>query len=122
MLGREVASLASAPGADDLRPLDEPADLAEVVVEEDKDGDRAELTAVQVVVYQVGMLVAQEDTHVELPALGGEPAKNGQVVDDIAAPVFGEYEHVERARQTLERCGIGGVERQVALVRRQTLL
>src|SRR6478672_8800403 len=122
MLRRKRGALTNATGADALWPLGKPSNLVEIVVEEDKHRNRTELATVQIVIHQVGMLVAQKDAQVEFPTLGCEPTKDWQIVDDVTAPVLGQDEHMKWSRQALERFNDGGIENQVALIRDETLL
>ena len=79
-------------------------ELAEILIEEHKDGDRLELTLVQVALHDVVVLIAEEDAHVQRSALPCEPSQHGKVRDHIAAPVFREHDDLDRARQRAE-CG-----------------
>src|SRR5262249_39311121 len=89
------------------RSLDETANFMELLIKKDQHRDRAKLTLIEVLIHDVKVLVAQEDAQVELAALLGNAAKNGQVVDNVAAPVLGQHQYVERVRQGFERPQIG---------------
>src|SRR5579859_4482021 len=87
VLGIQLRAAGGAALRDTVGPFDEVAEFAERFVEEREDGYRTELSPVQVQVHQIEMLIAQEYPHVEVAAVLGQATEDGQIVNDIAAPI-----------------------------------
>src|SRR5512132_3147033 len=84
------------------RSLDPVTKLAKVLIEEHEDGDGLVLPLIEPALHEVEVLVAVEDPDVEGGQLFGEPAEDGQIRHDIAAPVLRQGEDAQRLRQRLE--------------------
>src|SRR5439155_17406032 len=119
--GEDLATSLRAQVRDRCRPLDPVAELAEVVVVEDDDRDRLERALVEPALHQVVVLVAQEHADVELPARLREPADDRKVRDDVAAPVLGEDNDMERAWKLLEGGDVVRAQLDAPLVLLETL-
>ena len=79
------------------------AEFVKCGVKEDKNRNRAKLTLFQILIHNVQVLVAQENAHIHFAALSREPTEHRQIVDDIAAPIFGKRQHMDRLRQLLKK-------------------
>src|SRR5438093_114227 len=90
--------------------------LAEVLIEEHEDGNRLVLALIEPPLHQVEVLVAVEHAYVEARHLFRETAKDGQVGDDVAAPILREHEDANALGQRLKgpyRLGVEGDPRLV---------
>ena len=77
------------------RALDEAGDLLHVLVEEHEHRDRPEDPAVQVLVHEVRVLVAEEHAHLDVRSALDHPREHREVGQGVPAPVLGDDEDVE---------------------------
>src|SRR5215468_290630 len=85
-----------------LRPLEEPGDLVEALVEESEHGDGAELALVQVLVHEIGILVAEEHAELDIGIALDQLEEHGHVVQRVPAPVLGDDHGLELLAQARE--------------------
>src|SRR5439155_6878317 len=114
--GEDLAALARPQFRDGRGPLDPMAQLAESLVEEREDGDRLELALVEPPLHEIEVLIAVEDANVQRAHFFRQAAEDGQVRDDVPAPVLREHDDVERLRKRLERAHRLAVEDDAFLV------
>src|SRR2546427_382956 len=88
------------------RPLDEARELVHALVEEREHGNGAVDPLVQVLVREVGVFVAQEDTQLDIRVPLDHPGEHRDVVEGVAAPVLREDEDLELRAQPVERCAV----------------
>jgi hypothetical protein len=85
-------------------------------IEEGKDRDRPVDALVQVLIHEVGVLVAQKEAQIEFAALGGESPQDRHIGNRVATPVFGDHQHVQRFGKIGEERNVVGREFNSALV------
>src|SRR5215468_91095 len=86
-----------------LRTLEEPGDLVKAVVEEREHGNGAELSLVQVLIHEVGVLVAEEHAELDIGIAFHQLEEHGHVVQGVPAPVLGDDHGLELLAQAGER-------------------
>src|SRR3989337_2326025 len=92
------------------RPLQQSGDLVHVLVEEREDRDGAEHAFVEVLVHQVGVLVAQEYAGLDARVALDQLEEHGDVVERVAAPVLGDDHTLELLAERLERFLVLGLD------------
>src|SRR5579885_956201 len=97
-------------------PFDEAANLLELLIKKGEDMDGAKLPLVEILIHEVRVLVSQEHAQMELATFGGNTAKDRQIGDHVATPVFRDDEYVQGARQVLEDSDVRRVQLKLALV------
>src|SRR3989449_573191 len=88
------------------RPLDEARELVHALVEEREHGNGAVDPLVQVLVREVGVFVAQEDTQLDIRVPLDHPGEHRDVVEGVAEPVLREEEDLDLRAQPVERCAV----------------
>src|SRR5579883_3039455 len=76
-------------------PFDKAANLVELLIKKGEDRDGAKLPLVEILIHEVRVLVSQEHAQMELATFGGNTAKDRQIGDHVATPVFRDDEYVE---------------------------